>query len=620
MAVLPVPYHPRPMEPDEGGRIDRKVLALAFLVCLLLAAVGLWRIDGLISDDAYVTYRYARNLAEGHGWAYNVGEVSSNAATSPAYVVLLAAMYKVYPNMHLAATLLFVLFAAGTGVWSYACFAKCRQPMTGSLAAVLVLLSPWLLSTRGMESFMFLFFAALCLFLFLDRRELLTGLGLGVLTLVRGDGLLLAVVLGVAWIAMHRKLPWRMAAGTVGTLIPWSLFSLAKFDSLLPGTLSAKIAQGRSGFWGTEWIFFRGVLDNMKLFGFVKWVIGIGLLAALGTIALLFTRSNRRLLIPVGAFATSFVALYGIAFDVPPYHWYYSVPVWGAIMFASAGAVWIFNGLKVQGISRVPGRWRRPLSIAVAIAVLGTIALGIRRTPSGYCCQHYVKAGEWLRENAAPDAVIAATEIGEIGWFADRPVVDYLGLLNERQVPALAKGDLTEWLEISPPDYWVVHIPAWSFETPGMSQPAFRKAFRKVFFAPGQVYGGEGIVIFQRVLTMDEARQQAEGDSALIGAISSQMASQGSPIDRLEEGEAIAELIRIYLVRPDLQRRFGPPNTLDLSALIEWGATIGSSEESTRRELAANANTLTQLSVRAGKVRIDVGEPAVIPPPELASG
>src|SRR5215210_5968342 len=56
-------------------------------------------------DDAYITFRYARNLATGVGFVYNAGE-RVLGTTTPAYAMLLAALSRLagfydYPRLAL---------------------------------------------------------------------------------------------------------------------------------------------------------------------------------------------------------------------------------------------------------------------------------------------------------------------------------------------------------------------------------------------------------------------------------------------------------------------------------------------------------------------------------------
>ncbi len=46
------------------------------LILVLAVAYGLFRAVSLawVCDDAFISFRYARNLVEGHGLVFNVGE------------------------------------------------------------------------------------------------------------------------------------------------------------------------------------------------------------------------------------------------------------------------------------------------------------------------------------------------------------------------------------------------------------------------------------------------------------------------------------------------------------------------------------------------------------------
>lgn len=56
----------------------------------------------------------------------------------------------------------------------------------------------------------------------------------------------------------------------------------------------------------------------------------------------------------------------------------------------------------------------------------------------------YAEAGRWLRTHTAADARVAAVEIGILGYFADRHVVDLMGLVTPEAVEARRAGELGE--------------------------------------------------------------------------------------------------------------------------------------------------------------------------------
>ncbi len=54
----------------------------------------------------------------------------------------------------------------------------------------------------------------------------------------------------------------------------------------------------------------------------------------------------------------------------------------------------------------------------------------------------YAAAGHWLHDHTPPDASVGYYEIGFVGYYSDRPLVDSLGLVDPSIPPHVAKGDL----------------------------------------------------------------------------------------------------------------------------------------------------------------------------------
>ena len=48
---------------------------------------------------------------------------------------------------------------------------------------------------------------------------------------------------------------------------------------------------------------------------------------------------------------------------------------------------------------------------------------------SDTCFGIYRAAGEWLQENTSPEDKVGAMEVGIIGYYARRPMVDFAGLI-----------------------------------------------------------------------------------------------------------------------------------------------------------------------------------------------
>jgi len=70
------------------------------------------------------------------------------------------------------------------------------------------------------------------------------------------------------------------------------------------------------------------------------------------------------------------------------------------------------------------------------------------RDPSGHSFQH-VAVGKWLNENTDPDASIIAWEIGAIGLYSERRILDTQGLVD-REVAQIFKDN-----EVNPYIFWI---------------------------------------------------------------------------------------------------------------------------------------------------------------------
>jgi len=55
----------------------------------------------------------------------------------------------------------------------------------------------------------------------------------------------------------------------------------------------------------------------------------------------------------------------------------------------------------------------------------------------------YRQIAAWLRQNASPDEVVAAPEIGYLGFFTEQPIFDLNGLVSPLQLERMKSGDFT---------------------------------------------------------------------------------------------------------------------------------------------------------------------------------
>ncbi|UCC50204.1 MAG: hypothetical protein JSV68_13935, partial [Anaerolineaceae bacterium] len=92
-------------------------------------------------DDAYITYRYARNIALGRGFVYNVGEPVLGT-TTPLYTLLLAGLSLVWPNLPLLSHVIGVLAWTICVPITYGIGQTGGRKAVGFMAATFIALNP----------------------------------------------------------------------------------------------------------------------------------------------------------------------------------------------------------------------------------------------------------------------------------------------------------------------------------------------------------------------------------------------------------------------------------------------------------------------------------------------
>jgi uncharacterized protein with PQ loop repeat len=465
--------------------------ALIWAGMILCVAIGSLGSRGLVFDDPYICFRYASNLAAHGAWAYNYGISGTDAATSPLYVLMLALMHVLGMPLEFAATVLFVMGLSTCAFFTFRTLESLGHQVAGLVAAALLIGSPWIFVTRGMESAPFLAALAISVYLWRSGRSLSLGVTLATLVLIRPDGAIpMLLILAGLWMKDHKRaLRALIAAFAVAGI--WLPYQWVVIGQLVPGTLAAKIAQGSSGLWGHGDVFIKGLIWVPAQIGFGASIVEtiVGLFAIFGIYSSLREASLRSTMTVVMGSALTIFLVYSVM-DVPPYTWYYTEGVYAATIAA---------GIAIErcalGFGR-PAVWDRSsvqkgyVNIIAACAVM---LLGWFVTPAGPPRPGYRAAAEWLDHNTSPSATVTSAEIGILGFYSHRVTLDYLGLVTPEAVAPMSRGDMTWWVNGLHPDYWMAHRIPWpEFDTPVITASWFHHSFR-------EVYRNEQVVIYRRI-------------------------------------------------------------------------------------------------------------------------
>ena len=430
-----------------------------------------------VHDDPWILYRYAENLAAGHGWTFNPGQPTENAVTSVLTVLLLAAALAIKIPIFVTSTALYIAGTWAAASFTYLTLRNVGHAVGGAAAGFLVVLAPPLISLRGMETALYLGLIAAAFYAVEGRRRLVAGILLGLAIMARPDAAVVAAAV-VAWLVVwERAVPWRIGIGSCLVLLPWLAVTVPLTGSVLPSTLAAKVAQADSGYWqgflyGT---FFFPAQKSMAL-----WFLLALPLGAIGVVAAVRWRLTP--LVPLVLGTLGQAVAYGLVLEVASYAWYVALPVFLLAWLAGCGAERL-----------VMARSTSTCRVAVGSGLLAAAVVSATLTPSMLPIrQEHVAVSEWLATNTAADATVAAAEIGRIGSFSDRTMVDYLGLLDRRAVPHVAQADWDWWVQELRPDYWVADGNAeFTPDAAVKSNPAFNAAYLPVMAT-------EHLTVYQR--------------------------------------------------------------------------------------------------------------------------
>ncbi len=201
-----------------------------------------------IVDDAYITFRYARNLVTGLGFVYNVGE-QVLGTTAPAYALLLAGLSWIsgfydYPRLA-------VMVNALCNAITFAVLIRLAARLTGQRwiglgVALLFAMDGRVLdwSTGGMETSFNLLVIVLTLALFFENRRAWAALTTGLAVLIRPDGATLTMAIFLGWalpaVFKPRQWPWKELLIVLAVTVPWFTFATLFYGTPIPQSVLAK--------------------------------------------------------------------------------------------------------------------------------------------------------------------------------------------------------------------------------------------------------------------------------------------------------------------------------------------------------------------------------------------
>jgi arabinofuranosyltransferase len=405
------------------------------------AVVHMW-VYSTLADDAFITFRYAQNLADGNGPVFNLGE-RVEGYSNFLWMVVLAALHAVFgANIVSTARLLGVACAVGALMVSYLLVRRTSGNGAAGVLAALVTASAGCFAAygpAGLETPLFVLLVLCMLWCVTADRPLSSGV-LGALAMMtRPDGTVVVAVFCLWFLALARRggAGWRPLMRYVGGVLllggPYEIWRITYYGGyLLPNAVAAK--DGGNLVWqvGTSgWSYFAEFFGAFAAL-LILVPVAVYLLAA------------RRSVIP-GPAVQQLWLVFGLAFVYMAFvvltggDW---MPGWRmlimplAVLSCGVFSVAALFGGHVMEENAVRGRTVLLLATSVSVVLLaGTVTSNL--LPRIQSWHHAVEGlsdvGTWFHNTLPAGTLVATYANGGLSYNAGPGIMmlDELGLTDQ---------------------------------------------------------------------------------------------------------------------------------------------------------------------------------------------
>lgn len=395
-----------------------------------------------IQDDSFITFRYIKNFIEGNGLVWNIGE-RVEGYTTFLWTLLLAVPAKLGFDLVSASQLLGAIFGLATlGVlYLLSLFVSPERRFPGfSLIAVLLMAANtsaayWTVS--GMETALFTFLVVLAVWFTLKERNsprlvALAPLVFVLLSFTRPEGMFLFGLTMLFLVGDLLLSKGKNRAIEIKRIVVWSLlyavpvgifmlWRLSYYGYLFPNTYYAKA--------GISQEYFNAGLEYFVAFAkhYLLWG-GLLLLPTLVLVRRKFSRDITYLFYLIVSYTAYIITVGG---DVLPAHRFF-IPI--------LPLIYLLVQEGIHELAKIIGERQSVVRYALLAGALGLGYLTYS-IPYDYVRQYWsleqglvggmTNVGNWLKQRATPNTVIAASTIGAVGYYSEVTLVDMLGLTDE---------------------------------------------------------------------------------------------------------------------------------------------------------------------------------------------
>lgn len=508
-------------------------------------------------DDAFITFRYARNILAGNGFVYNPGE-HILGTTTPLYTILLTLLSLPFGGVD--APFPWIAMVVNAIADGFSCIllfrlgARLKYPLAGMATAIVWAIAPYSVTFAigGLETSVYVVLLLSTVHSWISQRRIQAALTGALALLTRPDALLLLLPLMLDRILttlVERKSSrldpqngerinnsgWTKSLWIEGLtfslpLLVWVAFSTLYFGSPLPHSITAKAMAYRlppeAALVRLMQHYATPFLEHLT-FG-TPWIaVGLVLYPFLFIAgALQILRSNRHTWTLV-----AYPWLYFFAFAIANpliFRWYLTPPLPFYFFVILVGMTNVIEKL-LSGLARritpsgEPSKLRAVFLLGSAFVLLAPVSLSLqgwtikpdhgltRPAPEMAWYQLellYRQAAEELAEEIAirpSPATLAAGDVGVLGYYTHARILDTVGLNSPQSLQYYPLDPIYYAINYAiPPRLILDHRPDYLvilevYGRNGLLKDAqFLAAYRLRKKIPTDIYGSDGMLIYER--------------------------------------------------------------------------------------------------------------------------
>lgn len=463
--------------------MTKKRAIILFFICFL--SLGVYLIYsrivykfGFPLDDAWIHQTYARNLVAYHQWAF-IPDHATSGSTSPLWTILLADAYWLHVNPYIwtfvlsGLCLFFCSFFAEIIVRQHLKVYAAKMPWVGMFIAI-----EWHLvwaTGSGMET-IFLTGVYLLIFMLLLKKETnwwWVGGVIGLSVWIRPEGI---TWLGPAiLLILIQKCDLKKKVMHIGQLLVclivlvsgYLLFNYFLSGTIFPNTFYAK---------QVEYSIMLKTSFSQRLLSLLALpLIGSGAILLPGVIIYLLKAIQERnwSILLSAIWFLGYIILYSFMLPVTYQYGRYLMPCMPIFFILGLmGLIVIYQQIEDRMVFRII---KRVWLLSVIFVSIGFYAIGGNAYANNVKLieSEMVNAAKWINQNTEKRSIIAAHDIGALGYFGNRKIIDLAGLISPEIIPIIRdEPGLAKKLDALNADY-LMTFPSWYSALPDGKQVVF---------------------------------------------------------------------------------------------------------------------------------------------------